>query len=342
VGNWGFLKFTFFTQGAASASPVEKEDCDGEEEVDAELMPPEIEPPPMMPVGGAEDFEGAATHKERANELKASGDLVGAVDAFTSALSCQPSALTFANRAECLLKLKRPTAAVLDADAALAVNPDSAKALKVKGKALRFLGRWQDANTTLAKAMAIDFDPDMVEMVKFVEAKAKALNEKEARQRIQAQAAEKQRKVEAARKAAAERASATASSSGGGSGMPGMGGMPGMPGGMGGMPPGMGDLFSDPELMMAMQNPKVMAALQQAMGGNPAAIMTAMQDPEVGPILQKLMGKMGGMGMGGGMPGGGMGMPGMGGMGDFGGEAFDEGEENADDLPDLEDIPDLD
>ena len=44
-------------------------------------------------------------------------------------------------------------------------------------------------------------------------------------------------------------------------GMPGMGGMGGGgggPGGEGGVPPGMEALFSDPELMAAMQKPNVM------------------------------------------------------------------------------------
>lgn len=44
--------------------------------------------------------------------------------------------------------------------------------------------------------------------------------------------------------------------------MPGMGeGMPGMGGGMPGMPPGMGDIMSDPEMVAAMQNPKVMVSI---------------------------------------------------------------------------------
>lgn len=41
--------------------------------------------------------------------------------------------------------------------------------------------------------------------------------------------------------------------------MPGMGGgMPGMPPGMGGM---MNDIMSDPEMVAAMQNPKVMVSI---------------------------------------------------------------------------------
>ena len=55
----------------------------------------------------------------------------------------------------------------------------------------------------------------------------------------------------------------------------------------------MGDLFSDPELMGAMSNPKVMQAMT-AMMSNPAAFMEYSNDPEVGPILMKLMSKFGG------------------------------------------------
>merc|ERR1711879_1074776 len=83
----------------------------------------------------------------------------------------------------------------------------------------------------------------------------------------------------------------------------------------GGMPAGMGGLggipgMDDPEILAALQNPKVAAALQGAMSGgmNPAKIMELMGDPEVGPVLQKIMAKFGG-GMGGGMPGGMGGMP---------------------------------
>ena len=53
----------------------------------------------------------------------------------------QVSALTLANRAECLLKLFRPCAAIADSTAALALNPDSAKALRCRGKCYRYLGR---------------------------------------------------------------------------------------------------------------------------------------------------------------------------------------------------------
>ena len=61
-----------------------------------------------------------------------------------------PSPLVYAKRAECFLKLKKPNAAVRDCEKALESNPDSAKALRIRGSALRFAtaerltesGRW--------------------------------------------------------------------------------------------------------------------------------------------------------------------------------------------------------
>ena len=64
---------------------------------DDERMVPESEAPPPAPTGSEpDDWEGAGKHKEVAAEAKANGDFAGAVDAFSSALACQASALTFA------------------------------------------------------------------------------------------------------------------------------------------------------------------------------------------------------------------------------------------------------
>jgi suppressor of tumorigenicity protein 13 len=77
------------------------------------------------------DWDGAADAKEKAAEARANGDFSVAVEMFTKALSLgQVSAIALANRAECLLKLRRPLAAISDCDAAIAINPDSAKALR--------------------------------------------------------------------------------------------------------------------------------------------------------------------------------------------------------------------
>ncbi|CAI7847131.1 unnamed protein product, partial [Closterium sp. NIES-53] len=86
-------------------------------------------------------------------------------------------------------------------------------------------------------------------------------------------------------------------------GMGGMGGMPGMGGGAGGGAgggmPDMSQMLNDPELLMALQNPAVMAAMQDVMK-NPANLLKYQNDPTVGPVLMKLMSKFGG-GAGGGM-----------------------------------------
>ena len=44
-----------------------------------------------------------------------------------------PSALLYAKRAEMYLKLRKPNAAKRDCDRALEANPDSAKALRIRG-----------------------------------------------------------------------------------------------------------------------------------------------------------------------------------------------------------------
>ena len=90
--------------------------------------------------------------------------------------------------------------------------------------------------------------------------------------------------------------------------------------------------MSDPELMAAMQKPKVMAALQECMS-NPAAFGKYASDPEFQYIIQKLqkvMPGMGGAGMGGGGPGFGSGMPG--GFGGFGGAAGGQGGASVDEV----------
>ncbi len=77
------------------------------------------------------DWDAAADAKEKANDAKSSGDYAKAVEHLTRALAVgQVSAMTLATRAECLLKLKRPCAAIADCDAAISINPDSAKALR--------------------------------------------------------------------------------------------------------------------------------------------------------------------------------------------------------------------
>ncbi len=88
------------------------------------------------------------------------------INIYVNTLSLKACANSFASRALCLLALRRPIACIADCDAALTINPDSAKAHKIRGKALRYLGRWEEAEKALAQAQVIDFDESIVPMEK--------------------------------------------------------------------------------------------------------------------------------------------------------------------------------
>ena len=77
------------------------------------------------------DWEQAQDAKDKANEAKANGNFDLAVEMCTKSMELgRVGAMTLANRADCLLKMKRPLAAIADCDEALKINPDSAKALR--------------------------------------------------------------------------------------------------------------------------------------------------------------------------------------------------------------------
>jgi suppressor of tumorigenicity protein 13 len=299
--------------------------------------------PPVYESG--EDFDKAGDLKMDAADLVSNGNYDAALEKYTAAvLAAPPSALLYANRANVLLKLGRPKAAERDCDFALKENPDSAKALRIRGKARKELGKWEDALKDLSASQQIDFDEGAVDDLKFLTEKhhesEKAAGEARSKEkeRLKKRAEEIRKAQEEAKKAQQAMNDDDIPDIGGGDGaqrgMP--GGMPGsMPGGMpAGMEGMMGAMMSDPELMAEMQNPKVQAAFQELMSGpggpmgllaNPAKLQQMMSDPEVGPVLQKLMGKMGG-GMFGGM--------------NPGGAAANSGSDE--DIPNLDDLGDID
>jgi suppressor of tumorigenicity protein 13 len=281
------------------------------------------------------ELEKAGELKSSATELAGSGDIEGAIAAMTKALEIKPSAMNFAQRALLYLKLKCLKSAIKDADRALALNPESARAARVRGTARRHLGMWEKAADDLNHAQTCDYDPDAKALAAFVTERAMKLKtarwhkeqEEAARAELAAAkaraAAEHRRKQQEEEEAEAAAARAAGAGMGGGfpggfpGGMPGgfPGGMPGVPGGAGGaggMPAGMEALMSDPDIVAAMADPAVAAKLQAIMA-NPASAMQYMNDPAIGPLMMKIMSKFMGGG-GGGMPGGMGGMPGMGGF----------------------------
>jgi suppressor of tumorigenicity protein 13 len=320
--------------------------------------------PPLYETG--EDFDKASELKQEAADAKSNGDWEVALEKYTAAvLAAPPSALLYANRATALLNLSRPYAAERDCTEALNENPDSAKALRVRGKARKELGQWEAALKDVSASQTIDFDEGTVEDLKFLMEKHLEMEKEVAAKRntdedkLRKRAEEIKKAQEDAKREAEEAAAESMPMGEGMGGMPegmgggmpggmpaGMGGMPGMGGGAGGMPGGMPGgmdmsglmgMMADPEMREAMANPKVQKALQEVMStpGGPAGLMSnpgklqeLMSDPEVGPVIQKLMSKMGGAG-------------GMGGMPGMGGAPGGAAGEDDDDMPDLDEMPDL-
>ncbi|KAL7475931.1 hypothetical protein ACHAW6_001825 [Cyclotella cf. meneghiniana] len=340
-------------------------------ETESSLDAAAAEHPPMYSGDGShDDHDLAALAKAEASDLRSQGNYLEALDAFTRAvLAAEPSALLLANRAHVLFCLGRYAAAVRDCDAALDKNPDSAKALRIRGECRAKMGEYHAALKDLSAAQTIDFDEDAAIMLKEAAERCREMDAEVVKKRVEEEERLKKRAAEVsvvlptfasfygtsgdmsfvvrrqikkaqqdAKKEAAEekekaRARNAAASPGG---MPGMAGMQGM----------MAGLMSDPEIAAGMQNPKIQKAFTDLMSGpggpmglmsNPAKLQELMADPEVGPFLQKFMGKiMGGVGGGMGMPGG-MGAASTGGAG-FGEDMPDlRGDDDLDDMPDLVD-----
>lgn len=171
------------------APPVEVSDDEG-------LFTGEEEELPEMPAKDvmSKELDDAAMDKKgelkgKAQDAIEDGDMKAALAAFTEALLLgNVTAMELAKRAEMLLKLKRYKAAAADADAALSLNPDSAKAYRARGKARRFLGQYEGSADDFSQAQKIDYDDGVEDMFKYV----KTRNEKvKAKAKQDAKAAEK-------------------------------------------------------------------------------------------------------------------------------------------------------
>ncbi|KAL0417297.1 UNVERIFIED_CONTAM: TPR repeat-containing thioredoxin TDX [Sesamum latifolium] len=125
-----------------------------------------------------ENQEAAQLSKAKAMDAIADGKLDEAIDLLTEAILLNPkSAILYANRASVFLKLKKPNAAIRDADAALQINPDSAKGYKARGMARAMLGLWEEAASDLHVASKLDFDEEIHLMLKKVEPNANRIEE---------------------------------------------------------------------------------------------------------------------------------------------------------------------
>jgi suppressor of tumorigenicity protein 13 len=251
-----------------------------------------------------EDIEKSDEKKREAIEAFGEGDFAKTVTLYTEAILLNPgSALLYAKRGQCFLKLNKPNACIRDCSRALQINPDNAAAYKFRGRAHRLLGHWEEAAQDLRNACKIDFDEQADEWLREVTPNARKLEEH--RRKYDRKRAEKEmkEKLERARRAREEHAKA-AKNAGPQADTDGSGG------------PGMADFYqflNDPEIMQAFQDPEVAAAFQD-ISTNPANMIKYQNNPKISAVIKKLATKFGGGmpgGFGGGMPGGfGGGFPG--------------------------------
>ncbi|KAA8521903.1 hypothetical protein F0562_012783 [Nyssa sinensis] len=309
-------------QGTAEEED-ESEIIESDVELEGETVEPDNDPPQKMgdtSVDVTEENRDASQEaKARAIEAISEGKLEDAIEHLTEAILLNPtSAIMYATRASVYIKMKKPNAAIRDANAALEINPDSAKGYKSRGMAQAMLGHWQEAAKDLHLASKLDYDEEISAVLKKVEPNAHKIEEHRRKyERLHKEQEEKKIERERQRRRAEAQAAyekakkqERSSSSRGPGGMPGGfpagmgggfpagmgGGFPGgMPGGFpGSMPGGMpgnidySKILKDPELMAAFKDPEIMAALQDVMK-NPANLAKHQGNPKVAPIIAKMM-----------------------------------------------------
>uniref|UniRef100_A0A6M2EGN2 TPR repeat-containing thioredoxin TDX n=1 Tax=Populus davidiana TaxID=266767 RepID=A0A6M2EGN2_9ROSI len=194
-----------------SKRPIEDDDDDiVESDIDldnTDVVEPDNDPPQKMGDPAVEVTEekrdAAQTEKAKAMDAISEGNLDEAIDHLTEAIVLNPiSAILYATRASVFVKLKKPHAAIRDADAALAINPDSAKGYKVRGMARAMLGQWEQAASDLQMASKLDYDDEIGSVLKKVEPNARKIEEHHIKyERLQKERelrkAERERKQEA-------------------------------------------------------------------------------------------------------------------------------------------------
>jgi len=106
-----------------------------------------------------EMMDNANNLKVEAMQAQREGNLAKAVELYTQAIKTNSrSGILYGSRAQALLELKKPVAAIKDCDIAINKNPDSAKAYKVRGRAHRSLGNYEQALKDIQMGQKLDWD----------------------------------------------------------------------------------------------------------------------------------------------------------------------------------------
>uniref|UniRef100_A0A3B3RHB7 ST13 Hsp70 interacting protein n=1 Tax=Paramormyrops kingsleyae TaxID=1676925 RepID=A0A3B3RHB7_9TELE len=282
---------------AAPKPPLsESEESELEIDKDGVIEPDTDEPQEMVDLDSVEVTDEMM---DQANEKKmeaitalGDGELDKALGLFTEAIKLNPRlAILYAKRASVYIQMQKPNAAVRDCNRAISINPDSAQPYKWRGKAHRLLGHWEEAAKDLAMACKLDYDEEASALLKEVQPKANRIAEHRRKYERKREEREVQQQKERVKKAREEHERAQrvgerdtvdivmAPPTGGAGGFPGMAGM--------------GDLFSDPEVLTAMKDPEVMAAFQDV-AQNPANMAKYQNNPKVMALITKLSAKFGG------------------------------------------------
>ncbi|PHJ23903.1 hsp70 interacting protein hip [Cystoisospora suis] len=211
------------TEQAEPSEEVSEEEASSESDLgeldeqtlkDDAVIPPETTaPPPLAPVEERElteeELDRLAKLKEEACSACEANNFELALEKYTAALQLgNPTALLYTRRADVLLKLDRPVACTRDCDQALALNPDNARAYKIRGKANRLLGKWREAHRDLDMGQKLDYDDALWDMQKLVDEKYKKIEEHERKLERRREEKERARREKEARRrrAAAQRA----------------------------------------------------------------------------------------------------------------------------------------
>ncbi|VDP45783.1 unnamed protein product, partial [Schistosoma margrebowiei] len=185
---------------------------------------------------------------------------------------------------------------------AIKLNPQSSL---FHARRARMIGNWEAAYRDLQTSLRLDYSDDANEAIKEIEPKHKRIFEHNMKYERKRQEKLEQEKRERIRKAREERERAQRDTEKPDFDIPGSGNIPGMDNMF-------SQLFNDPELMSAIQDPEVMKAFSEVCS-NPAAMDKYKNNPKVMKVIEKMKNRFGGGGGGGAMPGG---MPfGMGGAG---------------------------
>ncbi|KAL0921576.1 hypothetical protein M5K25_008662 [Dendrobium thyrsiflorum] len=172
------------------SKPKQKTEDDDEEdeivesdiELEGEVVEPDNDSPQKMGDPSVEVTEenrdAAQMYKAKAVDAISEGKFEEAIDYITEAITLNPtSAILYATRASVFVKMRKPNAAIRDADAALQINSDSAKGYKSRGMAKALLGKWEEAAFDLHIASKLDHDEEIHSMLKMVEPNLQKIEE---------------------------------------------------------------------------------------------------------------------------------------------------------------------